>query len=99
MPEVIYRNETIDNLSRAWLGEDHYKWRLMRAKGIDESFITGEEADEKKFMKWASVVHGSSAIRFMQAHLELKRFSTSMELLNPDTAKAITTRRRNGYAN
>jgi glucuronate isomerase len=88
--ESIYRNETIDNLSQAWLGEDHYKWRLMRAKGIDESFITGDEEDENKFMKWASVVpHLIGNPLYHWTHLELKRFFNIDRLLGPDTAKGI----------
>src|SRR5699024_6406992 len=32
-----------------WLGHDHYKWRLMRVFGIDESLITGNGDDFEKF--------------------------------------------------
>ena len=45
------------NLSQAWLYGDHYKWRAMRANGVDERFITGEGSDFEKFQAWAETVH------------------------------------------
>ena len=30
----------IQNITRAWLNGDHYKWRGMRANGIDEMYLT-----------------------------------------------------------
>lgn len=29
-PKEIYENNNFSNLTEAWLGGDHYKWRLMR---------------------------------------------------------------------
>ena len=43
-------------MTALWLKGDHYKWRAMRAFGIDEKYITGNATDEQKFMKWESVV-------------------------------------------
>lgn len=40
-PKTIYENKPFQNLTEAWLAEDHYKWRLMRASGITEDYITG----------------------------------------------------------
>ena len=40
-PQEIYENKPLGNLANAWLDHDHYKWRAMRAAGIDESLITG----------------------------------------------------------
>ena len=40
-PQEIFENKTLGNLANAWLDHDHYKWRAMRAAGIDESLITG----------------------------------------------------------
>ena len=33
-PKEIYENNNFSNLTEAWLGGDHYKWRLMRACGV-----------------------------------------------------------------
>ena len=48
-----------ENITKLWLGGDHYKWRLMRACGIDERFITGDASDKEKFMMWAKAVESA----------------------------------------
>ena len=40
-PQEIYENKSLGNLANAWLDHDHYKWRAMRAAGVDEALITG----------------------------------------------------------
>ena len=40
-PQEIFENKTLGNLANAWLDHDHYKWRAMRAAGVDEKLITG----------------------------------------------------------
>ena len=40
-PQEIYENKALGNLANAWLDHDHYKWRAMRAAGVDEKLITG----------------------------------------------------------
>ena len=40
-PREIFENKTLGNLANAWLDHDHYKWRAMRAAGVDEKLITG----------------------------------------------------------
>ena len=40
-PQEIFENKPLGNLANAWLDHDHYKWRAMRAAGVDESLITG----------------------------------------------------------
>jgi glucuronate isomerase len=47
--EDIANDRNFENLTQVWLGGDHYKWRAMRACGIDERFITGDASDEEKF--------------------------------------------------
>ena len=71
----IVADRKYDNLWQLWLEHDHYKWRLMRAAGIDENLITGTANPKDKFLAFASVV--PKAIRnpvFDWTHLELKRF-------------------------
>lgn len=89
-PREIFEDKTFRNLSHVWLGGDHYKWRLMRANGTDESFITGHESDLEKFKKWADVVPqliGNPLYHW--THLELKRFFEIDELLSPKNALDI----------
>ena len=34
-PKEIAEDRHFDNITQVWLGGDHYKWRLMRAFGLD----------------------------------------------------------------
>lgn len=90
-PREISEDKQFQNLTQIWLYGDHYKWRAMRANGIDERYCTGEATDFEKFQKWAETV--PKTIRnplFHWTHLELKRtFGIADKLLNPDTAKEI----------
>lgn len=89
-PKEIYEDKRYDNLTEVWLGEDHYKWRLMRANGVDEKYITGDAEPYEKFLKWAETI--SRAIGnplYHWTHLELKRYFDIDELLNPKTAPMI----------
>ncbi|HTF28627.1 MAG TPA: glucuronate isomerase, partial [Flavitalea sp.] len=54
--DQIAADNRFNTLTHAWLYGDHYKWRAMRANGIDESYCTGNQTDEAKFMKWAETV-------------------------------------------
>ena len=49
-PREIAKNRRFENITRVWLEGDHYKWRLMRANGIDEEYITGDAEDREKFL-------------------------------------------------
>lgn len=55
-PQEIAENRIFENISQVWLAGDHYKWRAMRALGIDENYITGTASDKEKFLKWAQTV-------------------------------------------
>jgi glucuronate isomerase len=87
----IAEDRTFENLTQIWLKGDHYKWRAMRAAGIEERLITGDASDEEKFEAWAATV--PKTLRnplYHWTHLELKRyFGISGKLLNPETAKEI----------
>jgi glucuronate isomerase len=87
----IADNRNFENLTRIWLNGDHYKWRAMRANGIDEHFITGKAGDFEKFEAWAATT--PKTLRnplYHWTHLELKRyFDISDKLLNSDTAGEI----------
>ena len=55
-PREIYEDRRFANITQAWLGEDHYKWRLMRSAGVDEHCITGSASDREKFQKFAETL-------------------------------------------
>ncbi|MGA2093253.1 MAG: glucuronate isomerase [Sedimentisphaerales bacterium] len=87
---LIAEDYQFKNLTEAWLAGDHYKWRALRANGIDEKYITGNASDFEKFEKWAQTV--PYTLRNPLYHwtgLELKRYFGISELLDADTAKEI----------
>ncbi len=88
--QQIAENKPIENITEAWLSGDHYKWRAMRANGIDEKYITGTASLEEKFLKWAETV--PYTVRnplFHWTHLELKRYFDIDTILHPSSAKEI----------
>ncbi|MFP4059060.1 MAG: glucuronate isomerase [Bacteroidales bacterium] len=89
-PDEISMNKKFENLTKVWLEGDHYKWRAMRANGIEERYCTGDASDQEKFEKWAETV--PFTLRnplYHWTHLELKRYFGIEDLLNPTTAKKI----------
>lgn len=89
-PREIAEKKRFDNITQVWLGGDHYKWRVMRACGVDEAYITGDAGDYDKFTQWARVVPripGNPLYHWV--HLELRRYFDIDEPLCPDTARAI----------
>ena len=45
---ILLKTAKFNNITELWLAGDHYKWRAMRAHGIDERFITGDAAIKGK---------------------------------------------------
>lgn len=89
-PREIASDHRFENLTRAWLAGDHYKWRAMRTLGIDEAYVTGNAPDREKFRKWAEAV--PYTIRnplYHWTHLELQRYFGIGELLSPKNADAV----------
>jgi len=90
-PEEIANDRRFENIAQAWLGGDHYKWRLIRANGEDEKLITGKEStDYDKFMAFARALPkaiGNPAYHW--AHLELQRYFGCDLTLSPATADKI----------
>jgi glucuronate isomerase len=89
-PDQIAQNRQFDNITQIWLYGDHYKWRAMRANGVNERFVTGEASDWEKFEKWAETV--PYTVRnplYHWTHLELRRYFGITELLNKDSARRI----------
>ena len=89
-PKEIYENKQFKNITEIWLNGDHYKWRVMRANGVEEEFITGEASDYDKFVAWAKTVPmtiGNPLYNW--THLELQRFFGIYDILNEATAPMI----------
>ena len=89
-PKLIAEDKPIKNITNAWLDGDHYKWRGMRANGIEEKYITGNSTSKEKFLKWAETVpYTLRNPLFHWTHLELTRYFNIKEILQPSTAEAI----------
>jgi glucuronate isomerase len=89
-PKDIAEDRQFENLYQIWIDGDHYKYRAMRANGINEKFITGDASDYEKFSKWAETV--PNTLRnplYHWTHLELKNYFGINELLNEDSAESI----------
>ncbi len=86
----IYEDKKFRSITEAWLGGDHYKWRLMRELGVDESYITGDKSDIEKFRKYAEVIpYTIGNPIYHWTHLELRRFFGIYDILSPETADKI----------
>jgi glucuronate isomerase len=89
-PNEIAKDKQFDNITQVWLYGDHYKWRAMRAFGIDEKYITGNASDREKFLKWAEVVpYTIKNPLFHWTALELKAYFGINEILTPENAEEI----------
>ena len=91
--KAIAENKNYDSITQIWLGGDHYKWRAMRANGVNEKFITGDASDWEKFEKWAETVpYLMRNPLYHWTHMELKTAFGIDEILNPSSAKRIYDR-------
>ena len=89
-PKDIYEDRCYENITQVWLYGDHYKWRAMRACGIDEKYITGEASDYEKFCKYAEALE--SAIGnplYHWSHMELKKYFGFDGVLSRKTADEV----------
>jgi glucuronate isomerase len=90
MPDQIANDFRFKNITQVWLYGDHYKWRAMRANGIDEHYITGNATDLEKFKKWAETVpYSLRNPLYHWTHLELQRYFDIHEVLSPANAERI----------
>ena len=98
-PREIYEDRRFNNLAEVWLGGqnpdgtyagDHYKWRLMRSNGVDESYVTGGQDPYARFLKFAETLEMAIGNpMYHWCHLELKQFFGVNEPLTTESAKRI----------
>lgn len=89
-PREIAENRPAESLGALWLANDHYKWRLMRAAGIEERLITGDAPYDEKFLAFAAAVPlaaGNPVWAWVK--MELKAYFDIDTPLNPRTAPEI----------
>lgn len=89
-PQEIGNDHRFANMTKIWLDGDHYKWRAMRALGVNEKYCTGNASDYEKFEKWACTVpYTLRNPLYHWTHMELRRPFGVTKLLNPGTAREI----------
>jgi len=89
-PDQIANDINFENLTQVWLYGDHYKWRAMRANGVNENYITGKKSDFEKFEKWAETVpYTLRNPLYHWTHLELQRYFDVDAILSGKNAKEV----------
>jgi len=89
-PKEIFEDRQYENVGQLWLEGDHYKWRLMRACGVEEQYITGNADYREKFRRFAACLpRAIGNPMFHWCHLELKRYFGYEGLLNEQTADEV----------
>ncbi len=98
-PREIYEDRRFDNLAEVWLGGqnpdgsfagDHYKWRVMRSNGVDESYITGNQPPYERFLKFVEALQMAIGNpMYHWCHLELQQFFGIYEPLTLESAPRI----------
>jgi len=92
-PQEIWENRTYSNLAEVWLGGDHYKWRAMRANGVDERYVTGDADGYEKFLAYARTLpQAIGNPLYHWSHLELQRYFGIDEPLDERSAPSIWER-------
>ena len=86
----IEENKPARSLTELWLGDDHYKWRIMRANGEPERLITGDGSDYDKFLAYARTLQNAPGNPLYHwSHLELQRYFGVTTPLSVKTAPQI----------
>ncbi len=98
-PKEIYEDRRFDDLCEVWLGGqnpdgsfagDHYKWRLMRSNGVDESYVTGDKPPFERFLKLVEALEMAIGNpMYHWCHLELQQFFGVYEPLTTESAERI----------
>ncbi|MCM3258822.1 glucuronate isomerase [Paenibacillus lautus] len=91
-PQMIVDNHRFENLTEAWINGDHYKWRAMRAAGVEEAYITGGPGvnDYDRFLAWTRTVPMTIGNPlFHWSHLELQRLFGISDIIQEKNAPRI----------
>ena len=97
-PQEIYEDRRFNNLVEVWLGGlsngvlagDHYKWRMMRANGVPEEYVTGSKPAYERFLKLTEALEMAIGNpMYHWCHLELQQFFGVTEPLTVESAPRI----------
>lgn len=89
-PKEIYEDKVFKDIGEIMLSGDHYKWRLMRAAGIDEELITGNRSYREKFIAYAKALEKACGNPlFVWTNMELQRYFGVDRTLTEENAARI----------
>ncbi|PKL07329.1 MAG: glucuronate isomerase [Spirochaetae bacterium HGW-Spirochaetae-9] len=92
-PQEIAENKPFTDIADIWLRGDHYKWRIMRTNGADESLVTGKASWADKFAAFAAALEQSPGNPLVHwSHLELQRAYGINDVLTTKNALEIRDR-------
>jgi glucuronate isomerase len=92
-PEWMSGNHRFRSITELWLDGDHYKWRAMRANGVEERLCSGDASDWERFEAWARTVPETLLNPLYHwTHMELRRPFGIDLALGPSTARAVFDR-------
>lgn len=92
-PKEIAEDEAFTDIAQIWLKGDHYKWRIMRSNGADESLCSGNASWGDKFVAFAKALEQSPGNPLLHwSHLELQRSYGIYDVLSTQNALAIRER-------
>ncbi len=89
-PKEIAEDVRYSNITEVWLYADHYKWRAMRACGVEEKYITGDGSDFEKFSAYCECMPkliGNPLYHW--SHLELQRYFDCDLVICPENCEEI----------
>lgn len=64
-PQEIYKDKRYQSITEVWLGGDHYKWRVMRACGVPEYYVTGP-ADLERLGKMVENISYNNTLHYFR---------------------------------
>ncbi|MFC5651830.1 glucuronate isomerase [Paenibacillus solisilvae] len=91
-PQEIWEDKRFANLAEVWLYGDHYKWRAMRANGVEERFVTGAAGvtDYDRFLAWCETVpYTLGNPLYHWSHMELRHIFGITARIGAETAPQI----------
>jgi len=89
-PKEICEDKPCNDIGELWLSGDHYKWRIMRAAGIDEYYVTGGATYKEKFIKYAQACEfAAGSPLYTWNEMELSLIFGINEPLTPSSAERI----------
>ena len=89
-PKEIYEDKPFENIGQMWLAGDHYKWRLMRACGIEEEYVTGDKSWKEKYLAFCDALSRSPGNPIWDwTAMELEKFFGVNKPFVPENAEEI----------